>query len=217
MNKTQTIREEYKQSKKQEQEIVTEAAMKWLDNNVVVLSEKIDRNGIKKFVRQVERFEDLFGPYASKLPTISNILDGAEVNLQDVLTGRKSDKRISDTMQYVSYAYNALSDFFSKDLPLLLRTKTFNKARENAEVRLDALSGAGFDANTAQRVFSTAITPSKDEMALIGRIVKKKHIPNIDAKRISSELLSLTFNELQDLTNIGKVPLVVSETDVKKN
>lgn len=211
------IRDEYNQHKKQTDEIVTEAAMSWLDKNVVVITEKIDRKSVQKFVRSVEKFEETFGQYSDKLPTISQILAGAESNLSDVLTGRVSDKRISDTMQYISYAYNTLSDFFSKDLPLLLRTKTFALAKKNPGITLDALSGQGFDANTARKVFATAITPSKEEMKLIGRIIKKNHIPNIEAKQISNELLRLTFQELMDLSNVGKVPLVVSEEDVKKN
>lgn len=204
------LRQEYITNKENQDKIVTEAAEKWLENNVVIINEKINRNSVNRLVSSIAKFEETFQPFETKVPTITTIIDGCEENLQMVLMGKAGDKKTSEVLEYLSYVYNLFSTFFSKDLPIILKAKLFKIARENPEIRLDSLTRGGFNAEAAMKSFAHGITPSPEEMKLIGKILKAKNIPNIDAKQIASELMSLSYNDLVELGTVGKVPLTTT-------
>ena len=209
------LREEYRKEQKLKTEIVGNAAISWVENNVVLINEKINRNAVNRLINSIQKFESAFGPYKSRIPAIASILDGAEENLQNVITGRAGDQRAADMLEYLSYVYNAFSTFFSKDLPILLKTKTFKVPRENKNVRLDSISDPDnqFKAEIVQKAFAHGIKPTKNELKLIGKILKSKNMPKLNAEQIAKELLSLSYTDLEGLTEVGKVPLVATPSD----
>jgi hypothetical protein len=212
------LREEFQNHKSQKASIVEDAAFRWVQDNVVVINEKINRTSINRLISSIDKFEETFGPYKGRVPSIASILDGAEENLQQVLTGKAGDKRTSEMLEYLSYVYNVFSTFFSKDLPVILKTKIFKAASESPGTRLDSLTvsedgGVNFSADVAQKALAHAVCPSPEEMKLIGKILKTKSMPKIDSKKIASELMSLSYEDLKDLTNMHKVPLVTTPKD----
>jgi hypothetical protein len=203
------LRQEYQKNKEVKDQIVTEAAVKWVDSNVVIISEKINRSSVNRLVSSIAKFEETFAPFEQRVPTITAIVDGCEENLQMVLTGKAGDKKTSEVLEYLSFVYNLFSTFFSKDLPVVLKAKMFRTAQENPGVRLDSLTG-NFNVDAASKAFAHAIEPSPEELKLIGRVLKSKSIPKIDSKKIASELMALSYSDLVELTTMQKVPLATT-------
>lgn len=190
-----------------------DAAYRWLEENVIYINEKINRNSVNRLISSISKFEETFGPYRDKIPSLTSVLEGAEDNLQQVLTGKASDKRAADLLEYLSFVYNVFSGFFAKDLPVVLKTRVFAIPRENPEVRLDSLSGgSGFDASIAAKTFSNALKPSNDEVKLLGKVLKSKALPKLDYNKVAMEMLGLSYNDLIDLTNVSRTPLVTTPT-----
>ena len=207
------LREEYKEYKLYKEKLVDEAAFGWVKENVVLINEQIDRNTVKRIINAITKFDNTFGPFKTKIPTLATQIDTAEDNLQKVITGRINDKKASDMLKRMSYLYNAFSRFFNSDLPVLLSSHLFATPQKHSDVRLDVLQpkeGEKYDPTAIRDAFRYALTPSKDEQKLINTIYRKRAVPLIDANSISSQLLGLSFNELKNLTEIGKVPMVVT-------
>lgn len=206
-----SLREEYTQKQQANQVMVEEAAYRWLEENVIYINEKINRNSVNRLISSISKFEETFGPYRDKIPSLTSVLEGAEDNLQQVLTGKASDKRASDLLEYLSFVYNVFSGFFAKDLPVVLKTRVFAIPRENPSVRLDSLSGgSGFDASIAAKTFSNALKPSDDEVKLLGKVLKSKALPKLDYNKVAMEMLGLSYNDLVELTNVSRTPLVTT-------
>lgn len=203
------LRQEYQKNKEEKEKVVTEAAVSWIDSNVIVINEKINRSSVNRLVSSIAKFEETFAPFKQRIPTISSIVDGCEENLQMVLTGKAGDKKTSEVLEYLSFVYNLFSSFFSKDLPVVLKARMFREAQENPAVRLDSLTG-NFNIDAVAKTFAHAIEPSPEEMKLIGRVLKSKSIPKVDSKQIASELMALSYNDLVELTTMSKVPLVTT-------
>lgn len=212
------LRKEYTKHKVEHERIVDEAALGWLEDNVIIVTEKINRHAVNRLVSSITKFEETFGPYKQRVPSIATVLDGAESNLQTVLTGKAGDKRTAEMLEYLSFVYNVFSSFFSKDLPVILGTKVFAAARENPTVRLDSLvmrggPSTGFSADTALKTLAHAISPSPEETKLIGRILRSKAMPKLDYKRMAGELMGLSYADLEELTNIAKTPIITTPTE----
>ena len=207
------LREEYRRQQELKNEAVNDAAFQWVQENVVLINEKINRSAVNRLINSIQKFENTFGPYKGRIPAIASILDGAEENLQSVITGRAGDKRASDMLEYLSYVYNTFSTFFGKDLPILLKTKTFSIPRNHRDIRLDSLRDpeGSFKADVARKAFAHAINPTAEEKKLIGKILKSKNMPKMDAKKIAQQLMTLSFGDLEELTGIGRVPLVATQ------
>ncbi|MFA6049658.1 MAG: hypothetical protein WC761_00405 [Candidatus Paceibacterota bacterium] len=202
------LREELLKYKERQQQIVDEAAVSWVEKNIILISERLNRSAISRLTNSIARFDEKFGPFKEKLPTIQSILDDAEMGLQMVLTGKTSDSRATDMLRNLSLVYSLLSDFFSGDLPALLRTPILRAAKENPDVRLDSLSGPKYDPAIVASALANALRPSKDELKMLGKVYKNIPLPNLKSDEISKQLLSLSYNELMRLTEVGKVPMV---------
>lgn len=203
------LREEYKKNQEKKKSQLDEAAFEWVKSNVIVIHERMNRRAVQKLIDQITKFEERFGAYKDRLPSIAGTLDNAEQGLILVLTGKTSDKRASEMLQQMSFVYNNLSSFFSKDLPILLNTPIFKTASENPEIRLDSLTLPGFNPDTIKRSFVTAIQPTREEEKLLRKVLKTSKVPHIEAANIADELLSLNYNDLKELTNIERVPIAV--------
>ncbi len=212
-----SLREEYLKTKERKNEIVDEAAVHWVKNNIILISERLNRATISRLTNSIARFDEKFGPFRDKLPAIQDVLDKAELGLQLVLTGKTSDSRASDMLRHLSLVYSLLSDFFSGDLPTLLRTPLFRIAKENPDTRLDSISGTGFDPKVIADAFATALRPSKDEMKMLGRVYKNIPLPNLNVEEAAKQMLGLSYKDLEGLTSVGKVPMVAVPNQIKSN
>lgn len=208
-----SLRKEYLEKKNKKNQITKEAAVAWVEENFVLINEKLNRKDVNRLIQSITKFEEKFGAHRDKLPAMATILDQAQTGLQLVVTGKTSDTRAADLLKELSVLYNLLSSFFSQDLPILLKMAMFKQAVENPTVRLDSLPGATFDVKAALAAFENALRPSKEEMALYKRVYKKGKLPMVDAKEIARDLLGLSFDDLQELAGIKKVPMVVTQED----
>lgn len=207
------LRKELEEKKLAEQRMIAEAAESWVQDNIVLISEKLNRNAVNKLTNSILKFDEKFGPYKSKLPEVQEIIDNAETGLQLVVTGKTSESRATDMLRKLSMIYTMLSEFFSSDLPALLRTPLFRAAKENPEMRLDSITAPGHNPKAISAAFSTALRPSKDELKMLGRVYKNIAMPNLKAESIAKQLLTMTFAELSDIAQMDKVPMVAVEKD----
>lgn len=209
-----SLREELLKYKERQQQIIDEAAVAWVQNNIILINERLNRSAISRLTNSIARFDEKFGPFKEKLPAIQNVLDDAETGLQLVLTGKTSDSRATDMLRNLSLVYSLLSDFFGGDLPALLKTPIFRAAKENPEVRLDSLSGPKYNPVVVADTLANALRPSKDELKMLGKVYKNIPLPNLNVEDISKQLLSLSYMELQKLSEVGKVPMVAMPGDL---
>lgn len=202
---------------KQERAVhINEAAYAWAENNIILINEKMDRRNVKRLSDAILKFDEKFGPFKDKIPAIASQLDTAENNLQLVLTGRVNDEKASDMLQQLSFLYRVFSDFFSVDLPIILNTNIFDTAKQNPDVRLDSLQpgeGSKYDPKIIRDTFRHSISPSKDELRLIRKIYSKRNIPLVDGLAIANQLLTLSYNDLQNLGGMEKVPMVATNEE----
>jgi hypothetical protein len=210
-----SLRKALVRNKRQSKEAIEEAALRWFASNVIVLNEKIDRKQVKRLLKAVEKFEEIFGAYRTKIPAIGGQLDQAENALQQVLTGQSGVRSAGYLLQQLNYLHGLYSGFFSRDLPLLLRAKMFGPAREQPDVRIDQVRSASqvdsIDLGAIQDAVHNALQPTKEEAGLLKKVYRGTCFPKIDYKSIAQQLMTLSYQELEELTTMGKTPLVSTE------
>lgn len=213
-----TLRQEYLKSKTRKEKIVSEAALAWLAKNVIIINEKIDRTTVSRLIDSIQKFEDTFGKFADRLPTISQYLNAAEEGLQQVITGKANDRKASAMLKKLTILYHTFSDFFTRDLPILLRAKVFDAAKEQPDVRLDMIrnrNGMSYDPYVIRDALANALKPTKEEKKLLSKIYRTSLLPKMDVDEIAGQLMTLTFNELEELTKVGKVPLAATPEELE--
>lgn len=213
------LRKEYSKSKSKKDEIVSKAALNWLAENVIIINEKLDRKSVKRLIKSIQKFEDTFGPFADQVPSIKLHLDAAETGLELVVTGRSSDRKTSNLLKQMSYLYSSLSGFFAKDLPILLKSRFFRAAKEQPDQRMDMLpsetpEGHKHNPQVIQDAIATALKPDKDEKKLLKKMYRSTKLPELEPRKIARELMSLSYNDLESLTQIGKTPMVTTPDEV---
>lgn len=208
-----SLRQELKNKKAKQANMLHEAATAWVQDNIILISEKLNRTAVTKLTNSIVKFDDKFGPFKDKLPEIQKVIDDAEVGLQLVLTGKTSETRATDMLRKMSMVYTMLSDFFGSDLPMLLRTPIFKAAKENPGMRLDSISDGSHDPAIILATFTNALRPSKDELKLLGRVYRSVPMPDLKPEIIAKQLLGLSYEELQQISSIERVPMVAIEKD----
>jgi len=212
-----SLRQEYNKSKTRKEKIVSEAAINWLSENVIIINEKIDRTTVSRLIDSIQKFEETFGKFAARLPTINQYLSAAEAGLQQVITGKANDRKASTMLKKLTILYFTFSDFFSRDLPILLRAKIFDAAKEQPDVRLDMLrnrNGATYDPHLVRDALANALKPTKEEKKLLAKIYRSSLLPKLNAEEIAGQMMTLTFNELQELTQVGRVPMAATPEEM---
>ena len=202
-----TLRQELEIKKQQDEQKINEAAEKWVGNNIVVIHEKIDRRIIKSLTDKIVKFDQLFADYKNQLPSIAAQIEAVEEELQRVVTGRVNDKKAANLLKQLGYLYNSFSSFFTADLPVILMTPMMRAAKNQPEVKINVLDAPGHKAYIIRDAFKNAMLPSKEEASLLKKIYRGSQ-PLINATAVANEMLNLSFNELEQLTNIGKVPMI---------
>jgi hypothetical protein len=208
------IRKEYSELKKHKAIIVEKSAYAWVEKNVVLITERMERKTIKRLIDSILKFDEKFSTVKDKIPSVGKILDNAETSLNLVLSGKTSDSRAEDVLKHLSIIYTLLSDFFASDLPVLVRAPMFKFAKENPKLRLDSISVPGHNPKMLASAFEMALRPSKDEIKLLSKVYRGVALPSLNATAASNELLALTFEELLELSQIGRVPMVATEPSI---
>lgn len=214
---TSELRKEYLLKKKHNDIIVEKAAFAWVEKNVVLITEKMDRRTIKRLIDSIVKFDEKFTTIKDKIPSVAKILDDAETSLNLVLAGKTSDSRAEDVLKHLSIIYTLLSDFFAGDLPVLLRAPMFKVARENPKLRLDSISVPGHNPSMIAETIEKALRPSKDEIKLLSKVYRGVSLPSLNATAAANEMLSLTLEELTSLTQINRIPMVATEPSAPKS
>lgn len=207
------LRQELEHKKLAGQDMVSEAAESWVQDNIILISEKLNRSAVTKLTNSILKFDEKFGPFKSKLPEVQEIIDNAETGLQLVLTGKTSESRATDMLRKLSMIYTLLSEFFSSDLAAMLRTPLFRAAKANPDTRLDSITDPSHSPKSIMSAFSNALRPSKDELKMLGRVYKNIAMPSLRADSIAKQLLSMTFAELSEISTMEKVPMVAVEKE----
>jgi len=218
-----TLREEYNKHKQEKAKNLQEASISWLMENAIILNEGFNRESLQRLQASISKFETSFAPFAAMLPHIRASLDEAIELLNRITMGDKitrKDGRIRVTkdeaeslqdpasymVKYTSLLYNNLSRFFNKDLKILLELPIFKMARENPDTPIKNLT----DAPKIERAIHNALEPSPELNTLLKRMYRSMELPDLKYSIISDQMLNLTASQLMQLTNIEKVPLVVT-------
>jgi hypothetical protein len=202
------IRKEHTNFKLLNEEKIKETEL-WLSENVIFLNEKIDRSTLHRLNSSITRFDEKFGPYRSKLPAIAKVLADAEKGLYVVITGNASKKSAGHMLERMSMLYNIFSDFFSRDLTTLLKTPVFRAACSSPEIALNAFEHPEHNHKMVKRCFVAALRPDRKEKDIFDRVYKNIPMPSVNWNEAAKQLMSLSVNELRNLSDIEKVPAVV--------
>jgi hypothetical protein len=204
-----TLREEYEKKKQAKEKVVTEAAVGWVKNNVILLNEKINRKDIERLVNSISDFQKTFEPCYEKVPSIKSSIDNVETGLHGIITGKRKTANAVDMLKYMSFVYNTLSSFFQHDVNVLCLTPVFALAVNNPDVPMRDLSSS----RDMVAAFRTALKPDSGRAKLLKAIYKNSSLPELDIGAIASELSNLSLNDLKRLQGVEKVPLIATEPE----
>ena len=206
---TLKIREEYKKHQKASETLISEAAVKWVEENVFLINEKLTYKQIEALQNKFIKFDDVFGKVKDKLPALAQLIGSAEDELNAVTAGRSSEVSADDMLKRMGYIYNTLSIFFSKDMKALLNAPMLRGAKENPDVKLNVLQAPKHDPSMIRDAFVDRLNPSKNQIKLLNKIYRG-NLPQLDTTAIATQMLNLSYNELVELTRVGKVPMVTT-------
>ena len=209
------LRKEYNDHKKDKAQMIDEASTQWVDQNIVLISERISRRTVKSLTDKIVKFDKEFGPFKSQLPAIADQISQAETGLQKIVTGHSNDDKAMKLLKQLAYLYNAYSEYFNRDLPVILATPLLRGAQANPEVKLNVLQTPGHDPSVIRDAFKHSLEPSKEEHKLLKKIYRGTQ-PLINASDISAQMLNLSFNELSQITKTEKVPMVDFPADMQE-
>ena len=202
------IRKEYKEFKLINEDL-KEDAKKYVMSNMILLNEKFDRTTLHRLNSSIQRFDEKFGPYRTKLPAIAKVLQDAEKGLYVVITGGASKKSSAHMLERMTMIYNILSNFFGRDLATLLKTPVFRTAVAMPEKALNQIEHPEHNQKMIKRVFVAALKPDRTEREVFDRVYKNIPMPSISWNECAKQLMGLSVNDLNDLCGIERVPAVV--------
>lgn len=188
-----TLEEEYKERKKTQE---------FLGESYYIL-EKLDRDTISKIVDSMNSVEESLGKYLHKLRSLDSALNIAEQELTNLVSS-KNGRNSKKTMEMLSKSiglYQGLSEFLRFDLSILLKSRLMASARSNPEAQV----GPKFE-----KIFRQALLVDKQGNWLT-KLFSSSDIPYLNNDQFAKELCTLSFKELSELTNIGRVQPVISQ------
>lgn len=181
----------------------------WLEKNAVLIHEGFDRSVLHRLNSSIGRFDEKFGPYKTRLPAIAKVLQDAEKGLYVVITGGTSKKSATHMLERMTLIYNILSNFFGRDLHMLLKTPVFKTAVGMPDRALNMIDHPEHNHKMIKRVFIAALKPDRNEREVFDRVYKKIPMPSINWNEAAKQLMGLCVNDLHELCGIEKVPAVV--------
>lgn len=186
-----------------------ERTIQWLEKNAVLIHEGFDRSILHRLNSSISRFDEKFGPYKTRLPAIAKVLQDAEKGLYVVITGGTSKKSAAHMLERMTLIYNILSNFFARDLQMLLKTPVFKTAVGMPDRALNMIEHPEHNHKMIKRVFIASLKPDRNEREVFDRVYKKIPMPTINWNEAAKQLMGLCVNDLHELCGIEKVPAVV--------
>jgi uncharacterized repeat protein (TIGR02543 family) len=157
----------------------------------------------------IKRFDDKFGPYRTRLPAIAKILQDAEKGLYVVITGGTGKKSAAHMLERMTLIYNILSNFFGRDLQMLLKTPVFKTAMAMPDRAINMIEHPDHNPKMIKRVFIAALKPDRVDREVFDRVYKNIPMPSMNWNEAAKQLMGLCVNDLHELCGIEKVPAVV--------
>lgn len=202
------IRKEHKEFKQINEDLknnITDYVML----NMVLINEKFDRTTLHRLNSSIQRFDKKFGPYRTKLPAIAKVLNDAEKGLYVVITGGAGRKSTAHMLERMTMIYNILSNFFGRDLGMLLKTPVFKTALAMPEKALNMIEHPEHNQKMIKKVLLAALKPDKVENEVFDRVYKNIPMPSLNWNEAANQIMGLCVNDLNELCGIENVPAVV--------
>jgi len=205
------LREEYKNFIKNKEKTLDEAVLLWLKENVILINENISDKEIQIFNNRLAALSNLVNKFNNKIPELNNLLVQAEKDVSDYLSGSVKEKFAHVYLLRLTYLSNIISKFFSKRIKNLVSSHLFSAPKKHGDVKLNVLSEPGYNPETIKTMFVNNLNSIINESNIMLKKFEKNEMPKIDTNLIASELLNLSFNELQELIGLEPVKIMTPE------
>lgn len=187
-----------------------------IDGDLVLITERLNRSTVNRLNNSITRFDKKFSPYNEKLPAIAEIIKAAEDGLYLVLTGKMGSRNASKMLERMGIIHNILSDFFGRDLAMLLKMPYFKAAKLTPDIKLNELAVDDHNVKVIRRTFASALKPSELERKLFRKVFRNFEMPTLNWNEAAKQLVCLTYNELADLSDIERIPMIVADLKDKQ-
>lgn len=205
--KSLTLKEEYAKKKAQEQAVAYYEAKQLLEAYYLI-AEKLDTATISQIVDAMTGVESALGEFIPPLNSIKAGLDAAEAELTNLISGKAGNdpKKTSAMLGKAMGFFQGLSEFLRQDLPVLLKSRMMSNAKNNPDQPVGA--------NMAP-AFQQALAINK-QGGFLKRLFSSSDIPYINNAQAAQELTQLTWNQLDKLTKVGKIPAVLPQAQIDR-
>lgn len=207
-----SLKEEYTQYQKDKKQKELREAIE-LFESISLIAEKLDVNTISRIVDAMAGIENAVGPVLYKLPSLKAGLDKAEADLAalssnpNAINPNKTGKLLTKAMAF----YQGISEFLRDELPVLMRSRLFIQARDSKDMPVG---------HKLQPIFQQALSTNKltgwFRRTFLGDLFRDNNITYINNEQLSAELADLTYTELESLTKVGKMPVVMSSQQIQQ-
>lgn len=203
--KSLSLKEEYAKKKAQEQAVAFQEAKQLLESYYLI-AEKLDTATISRIVDSMNAVEQALSEFLPKLKSIQTGLDAAEAELTNLISGKAGNdpKKTGAMFGKAMGFYQHLSSFLRQDLPVLLRSRVFATAKAAPDQPVGA---------KVVPAFQQALRQEKTG-GFLKRLFSSSNIPYINNDQLAQELSTLTFAELEKLSQVGKVPAVMPQAQI---
>jgi len=203
--KSLTLKEEYMRRKVKEQATAFMEAKQLLESYYLI-AEKLDTATISRIVDSMNGVEEALSEFLPKLRSVQAGLDAAEAELIKLVSGKAGNNpnKTSVMLGKAMAFYQHLTAFLRQDLPVLLRSRIFASARTNPDQPVGT---------KAMPAFQQALEQEKTG-GFLKRLFSSSNIPYIDNVQLAKELCTLTYDELERLSKVGKVPAVMPQAQI---
>ena len=205
MTNIPSLKEAYKLRKLEEGDKALHEARELLESYCLIV-EKLDTGSISRIVDAMNGVEQALASVLDKLPSLKAGLDAAEAELTQLVSGAagnnpaKTGKMLGKALAF----YQHLSSFLRQDLAVLLRSRILAPAKADPESPVGAKIVPAF-----QQALALEKTGN-----FIQRFFSSTNIPYIDNAKFAQELSGLSFNELEGLTQVGRMPAIMTTRQI---
>lgn len=202
-----SLKEEYAMRKSEETAKAFSEAKQLLESYYLIF-ERLDTATIAQIVDSMAAVEDAMAPFLPKLPSVKAGLDAAEAELTKLVSGASGadPRKLSPMLGKALGFYQHLSSFLRQDLPVLLRSRLVAQAKSDPEKVVGP---------KMVPIFKQALAQEKTG-GFLKKLFSSSNIPYINNDALATELATLTFNELTQLSQVGKTPAVMPQATIDK-
>lgn len=216
-----TLKEQYALRKKDNEQRKLGDATQLLESHYLIL-EKLDTASIGRVIDAMNAIEQGLAPFTQQVPAFKQALDAAEADLTKLVSGRAGNdpKKVNAILGKALGLYQGLSEFFRADLPQLLKLPMFKAVQTGSGNEMKPLSAVpGINANALQGAFVQALAIRQE-----GGFLKKlaamagigTNMPYMDNKALAQQMMSLSYENLQKLSGLSKMPALADQSSVQQ-